>query len=716
MTSLTGDGVNVSGHTQPEDNGRAGETPGARHGPLAYLSHVDGLRAVAILSVLGFHAAPSLVPGGFVGVDVFFVISGFLITSILRKEMAQGSFRLTNFLARRARRIVPALAFVVLVSFVVACLLLTPEQLSEFGRSLTATALFGANIHFYNTTDYFALAAQERPLLHTWSLAIEEQFYIVWPLALLFLTTWLPRKAALLVIAGAALASFALYFVSASGDPTYAFYMPHCRAWELLIGALLALTIEHLVVPHRLAQILGGLGLAAIALSVFVLSETTPHAGTATLLATLGTAAIIVACNNQYTLIGRTLSLRPVVWVGLISYSLYLWHWPVLVFARIQAPSELSPLMLAALLVLSGALAWFSWWYVESPFRGRAGQFRISVRGALASAACTLVAVAGVGLAIKAGNGWPWRLDEPAQEVYAQMATGNPIRSRCDGVENIFAADGTCGFGRKRQDGDSYDVAVFGDSNADHFVPMIARLAEEQGLSGRQVTQSACGPLLGVWRTKQPAAHEDTCLAYQKGIMDFVAANPNLKLAILSANWSSYQHPLGDNGLDPASGETGARDPSLHSLEHFLKATAEYLSAHGVKVLILGQVPHWTKVGKLPVACAIDAKRSGADRRACGIPADAARRDLAASNDAIREVARDADVSAILGTDLTCDATECYAMMDGVFLYRNPGHLNRFGSETLAKYVRLPPIAGDNATAQARVIAPRFAPASATGN
>jgi len=709
--------VSVSGHTQPEkEDGRAGDLPGDGHGPLGYLSHVDGLRAVAILSVLGFHAAPSLVPGGFVGVDVFFVISGFLITSILRKEMAQGSFRLTNFLARRARRIVPALAFVVLVSFVVACLLLTPEQLSEFGRSLTATALFGANIHFYNTTDYFALAAQERPLLHTWSLAIEEQFYIVWPVALLFLTTWLPRKAALLVIAGAALASFALFMVSASDEPTYAFYMPHCRAWELLIGALLALTIEHLVVPRRLAQALAGLGFAAIALSVFVLSETAPHPGIATLLATLGTAAIIVVCNNQFTLVGRTLSLRPVVWIGLISYSLYLWHWPVLAFAKIQLPSEPSMIMVAALLALSGALAWFSWWYVESPFRGRAGQFRFPVRGALASAACVLVAVAGVGLAIKAGNGWPWRLDEPAQEVYAQMATGSPIRSRCDGVENIFDADGTCGFGRKRQEGESYDIAVFGDSNADHFVPMVARLAEEQGLSGRQVTQSACGPLLGVWRTKQPARHEDTCLAYQKGIMDFVAANPNLKLTILSANWSSYQHPLGDNGLDPTNGKTGARDPSPHSLEQFLKATADYLSARGVKVLILGQVPHWTKVGKLPVACAIDAKRSGADRRACGIPAATLRRDLAVSNDAIRKIARGADVSAILGTDLTCDETECYAMMDGVFLYRNPGHLNKFGSETLAKYVQLPPIAVDKTTAQARITAPRFAPASAAGN
>ena len=180
---------------------------------------------------------------------------------------------------------------------------------------------------------------------------------------------------------------------------------------------------------------------------------------------------------------------------------------------------------------------------------------------------------------------------------------------------------------------------------------------------------------------------------------------------------SGYR-PAADRGTGRRAREVAAcRDGAGRRPSHDEVFAALHLTPYSeVKVLILGQVPHWTKVGKLPVACAIEAKRRGADWRACGIPAETASRDLAVSNDAIRRVARDADVSAILGTDLTCDATECYAMMDGVFLYRNPGHLNRFGSETLAKYVRLPPIAGDNTTAQARITAPRFAPASATGN
>jgi len=702
--------VDVSANRQPGDRiGHAARSPGgANH--LSYLSHVDGLRAVAILSVIGFHAAPSLVPGGFVGVDIFFVISGFLITSILRREMAERTFLLSSFLARRARRIVPAVAFVVLVSFVAACFILTPEQMSEFGKSLTATALFGANFHFYKTTDYFALAAQERPLLHTWSLAIEEQFYIVWPLVFLFLTTWLRRKLALGIIVAAILISFALFLLNASSNQTYSFFMPQARAWELLIGALLALSIDGLTLSRRLAQVLAVLGIGGIAVSSFVLSDVAPYPGIATLLATLGTAAVIVACNSQSTLVSRALSLKPVVWVGLISYSLYLWHWPILSFARIQSPSAPSPVMLAVLLMISFALAWFSWRYVESPFRGRAGEVRISMRGALASAAAVLVAIAGVGLSIKAGHGWSWRLDATSQTVYDQMAAGNPLRSRCDGLENIFSADGFCGFGRTRESGESFDVAIFGDSNADHFVPMVARLAEDQGLSGRQVTQSTCAPLLGARRVRQPPWRSEICLEYQKGIIKFVEANPQLKLAILSANWSNYHRAPGSNGLDIATAGSAALDSAPHSLGSFLEITARYLSARGMKVLILGQVPHWKKVDNLPVACAIDAKRKGAAERACGISADDLRHELVVSNTAIQEVAsRVPNVSAILGTDLTCDTTDCYAMMDGVFLYRNRKHLNKFGSEALAKYVTLPRVS-DKTTAQAGIIEPGLTP------
>jgi peptidoglycan/LPS O-acetylase OafA/YrhL len=656
---------------------------------------VDGLRALAIISVVGYHVTPSRVPGGFVGVDVFFVISGFLITSLLCKEIANQTFSLADFLARRARRIVPALACVILVSFVAAYLIMSPEEMSEFGKSLAASALFGANIHFYRTTDYFALSAQERPLLHTWSLSIEEQFYLLWPLVLLLLVTRLPRRAAIMVLIGAIVASLVAFEVYASSKPTYAFYMPHCRAWALLIGALLALSIDKIDLSQTASECMAALGLTGIAASVFLFSETRPYPGIATLLATLSTAAIIVACSRKQPVVGRMLRFAPLVWIGLISYSLYLWHWPILSFARLQAPSEPSSIMIPLMLLASVALAWLSWRYVETPLRRRYGRFALSTRRALVSAAVLLVAVAGLGMAIKAGDGWSWRLDAVSRAVYAQMSSGNDLRARCDGVENIFSAGSFCTFGRKRDPGQSYDIAIFGDSNADHFVPMLALLGEAKGLAGRQVTQSTCAPLLGVWRTGQPARHEELCLEYQKGIVEFLKANPKLKLAVLSGDWASYQKGLGNNGLALGEGMgLQARDPSHRSLEYFLDATVRYLLDRGIGVLLIGQVPHWHKADGLPVACAIAAKRSGTDDRACGIPASSVREGLAVSNAAIQHVAaRYANVTAILGTDLLCDAAECYSVMDGVFLYRNLGHLNGLGSQHLAKYVTLPNLA-----------------------
>jgi peptidoglycan/LPS O-acetylase OafA/YrhL len=660
---------------------------------LSYLPHVDGLRAIAVLSVIAFHAAPSQVPGGFVGVDIFFVISGFLITSLLHKEIARNAFSLPNFLARRARRIVPALAVVMLATFVAAYFLLSPEQMREFGRSITSASLFGANIHFYRTTDYFALSAQEQPLLHTWSLAIEEQFYLIWPLTLLLLLTRVPRRAAFIILAVAVAASLGGFLVYSWTEPTYAFFMPHTRAWGLLLGALLALSVDGLNFSPRTSEVLAVLGLAGIGASIFLFSETWPYPGVATTLATLGAASIIAASRSNQPWTARLLASTPFVFIGLISYSLYLWHWPIFSFARLQAASP-SVTMIALMVAASFVLAWLSWRFVETPLRGRYGQAMFATRKALISAVCLLVAIAAIGVSIKAGDGWAWRLDGISRSVYDQIASTNPRRGKCDGVEGIFREDPFCAFGRGKSAGQSYDVAIFGDSNADHFVPMLSRLGEAKGFSGRQVTQSTCAPLLGVWRINSEAWREKKCREYQEGVIAFLDANPGLKLAILSANWSGYRAGLGHNGLDLASGKAdGAPDASPRTFEALLQTTVEYLTKRGVKVLILGQVPHLKQSGEWPVDCAIDAKRKGAsaETRACGIPAKPVLDTLGPSNAAISAVAaRVPGATAVLGSNLLCDATQCYTVMDGVFLYRNPGHLNRVGSELLANYIALP--------------------------
>jgi hypothetical protein len=214
--------------------------------------------------------------------------------------------------------------------------------------------------------------------------------------------------------------------------------------------------------------------------------------------------------------------------------------------------------MIALMLAASFVLAWLSWRYVEVPLRGRYGQAMFSTRKALVSATCLLVVIAAVGASIKAGDGWAWRLDGISRTVYDQIASTNPRRGKCDGVEGIFREDPFCAFGRGNSAGQSYDMAIFGDSNADHFVPMCRGLPRRG--SGRQVTRNV-RPLFGVWRINSEPWREKTCREYQEGIIAFLDANPGLKLAILSANWSGYGAGLGHNGLDLASGKASGRRP-----------------------------------------------------------------------------------------------------------------------------------------------------------
>jgi peptidoglycan/LPS O-acetylase OafA/YrhL len=252
------------------------------------------------------------------------------------------------------------LAGVYLATFVAALFMLSPEAMYEYGRSMIASAYFFANFFFRETTDYFALPAHEKPLLHTWSLAIEEQFYILWPLALLALTRWLPPRAVIAIVLGLGTISLGLSQFFARNDPVYAFYMLDSRGWELLLGALLALTIQHMRLSRAPAEAFSAAGLAAIVASVFLLREGIPFTGLAAVPATLGTAAIIHAGHTRHTAASRLLAAQPLLWIGLISYSLYLWHWPLLAFLRIGSARAPGGVETAAAIVASFAFAWLS--------------------------------------------------------------------------------------------------------------------------------------------------------------------------------------------------------------------------------------------------------------------------------------------------------------------------------------------------------------------
>lgn len=339
-----------------------------------YRQEIDGLRALAVLPVILFHAGFETFSGGFVGVDVFFVISGYLITTIILAELEQGKFSIVNFYERRARRILPALFLVMLVCIPFAWVLLTPADLNSFAKSLVAVPLFFSNIFFWKDGGYFETAAELKPLLHTWSLAVEEQYYLLFPLFLMLF--WRLGKRWILVTLGLVfIACLAVAQWVADAKPDAAFYLLPTRGWELLMGAISAFSLSKAngkEFGKAVAEVGGWLGLALILYAVFSYSKATPFPGFYALVPTLG-AVFIILFATQNTSVGKFVGNKAFVGVGLISYSAYLWHQPVLAFAR-HWLKELDSILIILLVIFVQTIAYFSWKFIELPFRAK-GRF-----------------------------------------------------------------------------------------------------------------------------------------------------------------------------------------------------------------------------------------------------------------------------------------------------------------------------------------------------
>jgi peptidoglycan/LPS O-acetylase OafA/YrhL len=398
-----------------------------RNAVLKYRPDIDGLRAVAILSVLAFHLSPWRVPGGFVGVDVFFVISGYLISAIVFSEIAGRRFSILAFYERRVRRIFPAL-FVMLigVSAVIGFFLL-PNELMDYAKSVIAATTSSANLYFSQHSGYFD-TPMSKPLLHTWSLAVEEQFYLLFPIFLLIIrrlfAQWLKQGVVILLFASLAASVATLY-----GNPTTAFYMPYTRAWELLLGTVIALGLFPRLtrVPVRNGVALLGIGM--IGYSLLRYSPQTPFPGLAAVVPCAGSALIIGAGESGSTLVGKALSWRPIVFIGLISYSLYLWHWPMIILNDLGLSADFSSFVphswafvvllqksnKVAVVLASFVLATLSWRFVERPFRGY--RLRIERRQLFAFSAAVMVALLLWAGAVIYARGFPWRFPHRAVEV-----------------------------------------------------------------------------------------------------------------------------------------------------------------------------------------------------------------------------------------------------------------------------------------------------------
>lgn len=338
-----------------------------------YRKEIDGLRALAVIPVILYHAGFEWLGGGYVGVDIFFVISGYLITTIIIKEQEAGTFTITNFYERRARRILPALFFIIFVTLPFAWYWLLPFELKDFGKSLVAVTMFSSNILFWLESDYFSAGAELIPLLHTWSLAVEEQFYVFFPLLMIFFWSFGKRLlVTILCIIG--LLSLGLTELGWRYFPEANFYLIATRAWELMIGALVAFYLYYNSEPKQPRQIINqvasGIGFALIIASIFLLDKSIPFPSIYALAPTLGSALIILFATPG-TLVYRILSVRLFVGIGLLSYSAYLWHQPLFVFTRMMSLEEPSLWLLGLLCIVTFLLAYLSWRFVEKPFRNR---------------------------------------------------------------------------------------------------------------------------------------------------------------------------------------------------------------------------------------------------------------------------------------------------------------------------------------------------------
>ncbi|MER9899946.1 acyltransferase [Mesorhizobium sp. M0130] len=367
---------------------------------IGYRADVDGLRAIAVVSVIAFHLSRSWLPGGYLGVDIFFVLSGYLITLILWREALKGQFSIVRFYERRIRRIMPALLLLLLVVTLAAIILLLPADLIGYAKSMLASISFVANIYFLLDTDYFARVAEAKPLLHVWSLGVEEQFYIIFPLLIAAFARFWPR-AALPAIALLTLGSFASNCLALKiGGASPAFFLLPTRAWELGAGALVALLPPSRAPYGIIAGIVGSVGALAVVAGI-VSSVEVLHSIPVALPVVIGTTLVLAAGQSKQSPVSQVLAARPLVFVGLISYSLYLWHWPVIVFSQYYLIRDLNPgEMIIAVLAMT-ICAIMSWRYVERPFRSRI----ISARTVFLSAAAGAAALALVALVLTLA--WP---------------------------------------------------------------------------------------------------------------------------------------------------------------------------------------------------------------------------------------------------------------------------------------------------------------------
>lgn len=638
---------------------------------MEYRREIDGLRAIAVVPVILFHAGFQSFSGGFVGVDVFFVISGYLITSIILTEKENNTFTIVNFYERRARRILPALFIVVFTCIPFAWLWLLPTDFKDFSQSIIAVVTFSSNILFWKESGYWGTENELKPLLHTWSLAVEEQYYLIFPLFLAFFwrfkRNWLLYSFIIIAILSL---SFAQWLIQHS--PSAAFFLLPARAWELSIGACIAYfsfyhktTLSEVLKRKVLSEGLSLFGFLLIAYSVFKFNEATPFPGFYAMIPTFGTALIILfSTPNNY--IGRLLSLKPVVGIGLISYSAYLWHQPFFAFARHRSLHEPAPIIFIILATISTLVAYISWRYIEKPFRSKGIYDRKAIF--IISIIVSVLFLA-FGLTGHFTNGFNFRTAEDGTKLWkieSKLLPNYGLSRVCD---KTFTLSEKC------RTSEEPEVLLWGDSFAMHLLQGIVE--SKPDVSIIQMTKSVCGPIFDlapVRKSTYTKSWAAGCLQFNQDVRKWLQKNDSVKYAVISLNF--YNYITKERNLLLRDGTLIKANKNIVAKE--LADTLSELQSLGIRTIVFSHMPsNGEDIGR----CLAKTSLLGKSLDICNINMLEIPEDRREVNQFFNSLEKDIPVFYLNRS--ICSDNKCQTHIDSTFLYRDKYHLSTEGSSTM---------------------------------
>lgn len=654
-----------------------------------YRRDIDGLRALAVISVVCYHISPKVLPGGFFGVDIFFVISGYLISLIIFRELERGEFRFGEFYARRVRRIFPALILVLLTCLIFGFFFLFPGEYYHLSKQSLAAMAFLLNIALIYEAGYFDVASYTKPLLHLWSLSVEEQFYLLWPLMLVLAKHLRLRISFLLAIAAACSFLFAGYLGAKNIDLLY--FHPFSRFWELLMGAILGYVQNNSSVSEfktnrgRTRDLLSIVGIGCVLSAFFLLDGKTRHPGISTLLPILGVMTVVL--SGQGAIGNRFLALKPLVWVGLISYPLYLWHWPILSYMHVLAHDEPPAWLLWGGGCLAVVLAWGTYQLLELPIRIRFAT--LTCANYLVLAMSLLFFAAG---AIWISGGWITRAN------MSQSVEASHQKSRMAEKDNLclqnFPIDKSPYYCRQTSDKTKL-IAVIGDSHAHALYPGIAESAESLGYGALLLANTGCPPLLGTaWGRNE--AEKTICAGKIEQILRAIERDERLVAIVFATRGPIYISGMGYGAVESHYNypplEMWAED-SIGQFEMNPKQVFKNGFENTINVLLKKRIPvvYMLQVPELGFSaekCIERPVNFNSKIPQCFIYQESYQKRMRSYRDLVMEASANKTNLDLVDPALQlCDGVRCFGSKEGAILYSDDNHISPAGSKLLSALI-----------------------------